>query len=81
MMKLRSLIFILVCIFTTPAQAQEGHFGIKQLRDPAVSSKNDQKQDAAPLVNPNPGSDFSELRQQGVVLVQAIIDPLHVQLQ
>lgn len=84
MKNLRYLILILVCsLFTTPAQAQEGHFGIQQWHDsPAQAPKDEtQKAEAAPLVNPAPSTDFSELRSQGVVLIQAVIDPLRVQLQ
>ena len=76
---------ILCCCFTIPAGAQEGHFGMKHLSfrpiESAQTALNEKAPAEVPLVMPDTPSDFSELRSQGLVLIQNIVDPLRVQLQ
>ncbi len=76
---------ILCCCFTIPAWAQEDHFGVKHLSFRPIESAQKLKDDKAapevPFVMPDTPSDFSELRSQGLVLIQKIVDPLRVQLQ
>lgn len=87
MMKILRLLMsgILCCCFTIPAGAQEDHFGVKHLSfrpaETARTAEGEQAPAAASLVMPEARSDFSELRSQGVVLIQNIVDPLRVQLQ
>ena len=76
---------ILCCCFTIPAWAQEDHFGVKHLSFRPIESAQKLKDDKAPpevpFVMPDTPSDFSELRSQGLVLIQKVVDPLRVQLQ
>lgn len=46
-----------------------------------TDTQKEKKPAEAPLLMPDSPGDFSELRSQGLVLVQKIIDPLRVQLQ
>lgn len=55
--------------------AQEGHFGVNP-----KASTTPANEESPPLV-PDKPADFSELRSQGVVLVDQVIDPLRVLLQ
>ena len=60
---------ILLCLFTTPAFAQEGRIGIR----PEVD-----KPAEAEILMPKPGSDYVELRSMGPVQIDQVIDPLRV---
>ena len=75
---------ILLCSFTTPALAQEGGYGLRfETFDAKPETKTEDKKEAeeTKILLPESGTEFSELRSQGVVLIQQIIDPLRVQLQ
>lgn len=76
---------ILCCCFTIPAGAQEDHFGMKHLSfrpiENAQTLKDEKTPAEVPHLMPDSPSDFSELRSQGLVLIQNIVDPLRVQLQ
>lgn len=86
MKKLRYISVILLSLFSIPAMAQEGHFGIKRLgqhevlKKPEDTSKIETKVDEK-IGMPENAGDFSELRSQGVVLIEQVIDPLRVRLQ
>ncbi len=75
---------ILCCSFSTAALAQEGHFGMKHMsfeNAPETKAEGAKEPAEIKIIMPEPGSDFSELRSQGLVLIQQVIDPLRVQLQ
>lgn len=65
-----------MCLFTIPAGAQEGRFG----GNPKAPADDKVQQSPAPVLPESP-ADFSELRSQGLVLVDQVIDPLRLRLQ
>lgn len=67
----------LLCLFSIPAVAQEGRFGDNPK---AVAADAKAQETPAPALPEKP-ADFSELRSQGLVLVDQVIDPLRIRLQ